>query len=139
MLNSRPFIARAIHRLSVPIILAWLAITVVLTVGVPSLEQVESQHAVSLNPIDAPAFMAAKRVNEDFKQSDSGNLAVIVLEGQQPLGQEAHAVLRQSGHVNCVTIRRTCCTSRTSGLTNSPGGSRKRRRQGGLRSSDARR
>jgi RND superfamily putative drug exporter len=90
LLDSRPLVARAIHRFSIPIILGWLAITVALTIGVPPLELVASQHSVSLNPIDAPAFIAAKRVNEDFKQSDSGNLAVIVLEGQQPLGQEAH-------------------------------------------------
>lgn len=70
--NTRPLLARAIHRLSVPVILAWLAITVILTVAVPSLEQVETQHSVSINPTDAPAFVAAKRINEDFKQSDSG-------------------------------------------------------------------
>ncbi len=89
--NSRPLIARAINGLSVPIILAWLAVTVLLIIAVPPLEVVASQHAVSLAPTEAPAFAAAKRVNEDFKQSDSGNLAVIVLEGQQPLGDDAHA------------------------------------------------
>jgi hypothetical protein len=41
-----PFVPRAIRRLSVPIILAWLALTVLVTVGVPSLEQVEQAHSV---------------------------------------------------------------------------------------------
>ncbi|OBG29399.1 hypothetical protein A5672_03045, partial [Mycobacterium alsense] len=82
-----------------PIILAWLAIIGFLIVCVPSLEQVESERSVSLNPTDAPSVKASQRMNEDFKssdqsgrsgQSDSGSLATIVLEGQQPLGDDAH-------------------------------------------------
>ena len=41
--TAPPFIARTIYRFSVPIILAWLAITVIVSVGVPSLEQVEKE------------------------------------------------------------------------------------------------
>ncbi len=64
---------------------------VILSLGVPSLEQVEKEHSVSLNPADAPSFKAATRANEDFKQADSGGgTAMIVLEGQQPLGGDAH-------------------------------------------------
>ncbi len=48
MEESPPFVARMIHRFSVPIILGWLAITVIVSVGVPPLEQVEKEHAVSL-------------------------------------------------------------------------------------------
>ena len=70
--NSAPLVARTIHRFSVPIILAWLAVMVILSLGVPSLEQVEKEHSVSLNPTDAPSFKAAMRMNEDFKISDSG-------------------------------------------------------------------
>ena len=88
--TRRPFVARTIHRFSVPIILAWLAIIVGLSIGVPSLSQVEKEHSVSLNPTDAPAFKAMMRLNDDFKQSDSGSTAMIVLEGQQPLGEDAH-------------------------------------------------
>jgi putative drug exporter of the RND superfamily len=89
--NGAPLVARTIHRLSVPIILAWLALMVILSLGVPSLEQVEKEHSVSLNPSDAPSFKAAARASEDFKQTDSGaGTAMIVLEGQQPLGGDAH-------------------------------------------------
>ncbi len=88
--DSPPFVARTIHRYSVPIILAWLAIVVVLTMAVPSLDQVEKEHSVSLNPTDAPSFKAGKRAGEDFKQSSSGSMVMIVLEGQQPLGDDAH-------------------------------------------------
>ena len=48
--TARPFVARTIHRFSVLIILAWLAITVIMTIGVPPLEQVAKEHSVSLNP-----------------------------------------------------------------------------------------
>src|SRR5262249_59766615 len=88
--NSRPLVARAIRRFSVLIILAWVGLIVILSIGVPSLEQVEKEHLVSLSPIDAPSFKAMTRMDEDFKEASSGSLAMIVLEGQQPLGDEAH-------------------------------------------------
>jgi RND superfamily putative drug exporter len=88
--TTPPFRARMIHRFSVPIILAWLAITVILVSGVPSLEQVEKERVVSTHPTDAPSYKAAKRMLEDFKESNSGNAAIVVLEGQHPLGNEAH-------------------------------------------------
>ena len=97
--TARPFVARTIHRFSVLIILAWLAITVIVTIGVPPLEQVEREHAVSLSPQDAPSIKAMKRMGEDFKESNSESVAVIVLEGEQPLGDDAHqyydGVIRQ--------------------------------------------
>ena len=85
-----PFVARTIHRFSVLIILAWLAITVVMDIGVPPLEQVAKEHSVSLSPTDAPSFKAMTRMGEDFKESNSDSVAMIVLEGQQPLGDDAH-------------------------------------------------
>ncbi len=94
--SSRPLVARTIRRFSVLVILAWLAITAFLIICVPSLEQVEGERSVSLNPTGAPSVTAAQRMNEDFKsddqsgQSGSGVVATIVLEGQQPLGDDAH-------------------------------------------------
>jgi putative drug exporter of the RND superfamily len=88
--NSRPFVARTIRRLSVPIILGWLAITVIVSVGVPSLEQVEREHSVSQSPKDAPSVKALNRMVEDFKEASSESVAMVVLEGHSPLGQDAH-------------------------------------------------
>src|SRR6201999_4149724 len=85
-----PFFARTIRRFSILIILGWLAIIAVLTLGVPPLEQVEKQHSVSLTPNDAPSIKAMKRMGDDFKESNSDSVALIVLEGQQPLGEDAH-------------------------------------------------
>ena len=59
--DRAPLVARTIHRFSIPIILAWLAVIVMLSIGVPALEQVEKEHSVSLNPTDAPSFKAAYR------------------------------------------------------------------------------
>ncbi|OBG64470.1 MULTISPECIES: RND family transporter [unclassified Mycobacterium] len=87
----QPFFARMIHRLSVPIILGWLGIAVLISIGVPSLEQVEAEHAVSLSPIGAPSFKAMERLGADFKETNTGALAMILLESQQPLGDDAHA------------------------------------------------
>jgi RND superfamily putative drug exporter len=91
--NKRPtslFVARTIRSLSVPIILAWLALAVIVSIGVPSLEQVEKERSISPIPKDAPSITAMKRMGEDFKESNSDSAAIIVLEGQQPLGDDAH-------------------------------------------------
>lgn len=85
-----PRVARAIHRFPVLVILAWLVITVLLTLGVPSLERVEREHSVPLVALDAPSFNAAKRIGQAFQENQSGALVVVVLEGQQPLGDDAH-------------------------------------------------
>ena len=88
--TTPPFAARTIHRFSVLIILAWLAITVIITVGVPPLEQVAKEHSVSMDPTDAPSFKAMKRMGEVFGESNSNSVAMIVLEGQERLGGEVH-------------------------------------------------
>ncbi|EIU37484.1 putative membrane protein mmpL4 [Mycobacteroides abscessus 6G-0125-S] len=73
-----------------PIILGWLAIAVVLSISVPSLEQVEKDHAVAMNPDAAPSFQATQRMGKLFDESNSGVVAMIVVEGQQPLGEDTH-------------------------------------------------
>ncbi|WP_068184477.1 RND family transporter [Mycobacterium sp. UM_CSW] len=94
--TGRPLVARTIRRFSVAIILGWLAIIAVLNFFVPPLEQVENQHSVSPTLTNAPSATASQRLNEDFKaadqsgQSGSTSVATIVLEGQQPLGDDAH-------------------------------------------------
>ena len=85
-----PFIARTIRRLSLLIILAWVALTLIVTLAVPSLEQVGREHSVPLSPKDAPSVEAMMRMGKDFKESDSDSFAMIMLEGQQPLGDDAH-------------------------------------------------
>jgi RND superfamily putative drug exporter len=86
----RSGIARWIRRLAVPIILGWLALIVVLTLTVPTLEKVGEMQAVSMSPKDAPSVAAMMRVGKVFQEFDSDSSAMIVLEGQQQLGAETH-------------------------------------------------
>ncbi|HEU4362025.1 MAG TPA: RND family transporter [Mycobacterium sp.] len=84
------FVARTIRRSAVLIVLAWLAVTALATFAVPSLEQVAMDRAVSLSPKDAPSMQAMKRMGQDFKEYQSDSFAMIVLEGDHPLGDDAH-------------------------------------------------
>ena len=79
-----------LRRFAVPIILGWLGIAILVALGVPSLEQVAKEHTVSLSAQDAPSVKAMKRIGQLFKESDSDSVAMIVLEGQQPLSSSAH-------------------------------------------------
>ena len=90
-----PFIARVIRRLSVPIILAWVALTLAVTFLVPPLERVGEQHSVPLAPQDAPSVQAMVSMGKAFQESDSDSFAMIVLEGQQELGDDARTYYRK--------------------------------------------
>jgi RND superfamily putative drug exporter len=79
-----------VRKFSPLIILGWLAITVVVSFCVPSLEQVAKERAVSLSTKDAPSVKAMMRIGEVFKESSTDSVAMIVLEGERPLGDDAH-------------------------------------------------
>lgn len=85
-----PFLPRMIHRLALPIVLVWLGIVVVTNTAVPQLEEVSKNHSVSQSPVDAASFQSMMRVGKTFKEFDSDSSAMIVLEGDKPLGAEAH-------------------------------------------------
>ncbi|WP_370370054.1 RND family transporter [Mycolicibacterium sp. CH28] len=87
---SRPLIARSIRSLSPIIILAWVAVTICATFFVPWLETVGRDHSVPMAPQDAPAVVAMHRMGSDFKESTSDSFAMLVMEGQQRLGDDAH-------------------------------------------------
>ena len=97
--TERSIIARTIHALALPIILFWIAVVVILSLFVPSLEVVGQQRSVSLSPTDAPSFVALKHIGHAFNEGDTDSSAMIVLEGDQPLGDDAHryydAVIRK--------------------------------------------
>ena len=86
----RSGMARWIRRLSVPIIVGWIALIVVLTLTVPQLEVVGEMQAVSMSPKDAPSVIAMMRVGKVFQEFDSDSSAMIVLEGDKALGEDAH-------------------------------------------------
>jgi putative drug exporter of the RND superfamily len=83
-------VARWIRRLAVPIIVGWIALIAVLSVTVPQLEVVGKMQAVSMSPKEAPSVAAMMRVGKVFGEFDSDSSAMIVLEGDKPLGEDAH-------------------------------------------------
>ena len=88
---NRTFAARMIRTFAVPIILAWIALIAVLNVTVPQLEVVGQTQAVSMSPDAAPSMIAMKRIGKVFEEGNSDSSAMIVLEGQEPLGEAARA------------------------------------------------
>ncbi|MDV3128487.1 MMPL family transporter [Mycobacterium sp. 21AC1] len=83
-------IAKWIRRMSIPIILVWIAIIAVLNVIVPQLEEVGEMRSVSMSPDEAPSMIGMKRVGEVFQEFKSNSSVMVVLEDQDSLGDEAH-------------------------------------------------
>ena len=90
-LRSEPStLARLIRVFALPIVLGWLALTVLTNVLVPQLEVVGQQHTVSMNAKDAPSAMSMSKIGTTFQEFNSDSNAMIILEGEQPLGPDAH-------------------------------------------------
>ena len=83
-------IARLIRRLALPILLGWLALTILTNVFVPSLEKVGEAHTVSMNAKDAPSALSMQKIGRTFDEFTSDSNAMVILEGDQPLGPDAH-------------------------------------------------
>ena len=83
--------ARIIRRLCVPIALAWLALAALTNASVPLLEKVAEEHNVALSAQDAPSMIAMRHIGKVFNEFNSDSAAMIVLEGDEPLGAQAHA------------------------------------------------
>src|SRR5271170_3680043 len=92
---ARAPIPRFIRRFAVPVILGWIAIIAVLNTVVPQLDVVGQMRSVSMSPDDAQSVIATKHVGEVFGEYKSNSSVMIVLEGQKPLGNEAHAYYDQ--------------------------------------------
>ena len=91
----REKIPRIIRTFAVPIILGWIAIIAVLNVVVPQLDEVGKMRSVSMAPDDAQSVVATKRMGAIFNEYKSNSSVMIVLEGRNPLGADAHAYYDQ--------------------------------------------
>lgn len=118
--------ARVIRRLAVFIILGWVALTLLVTFGVPRLEIVGQQHSVPLAPQNAPAVQAMQRMGRDFKESDSDSFAMLVLEGSSSWAMTRMPTMT-SWFVNYATTQSMSSTCRTCGEIASPRRARKAR------------
>jgi RND superfamily putative drug exporter len=81
---------QTIRRLAVPILLLWIALTVLTNSTVPQLEEVGRVHNVAQSAQDAPSLQATKHIGKVFHEFDTDSNAMVVLEGDQPLGADAH-------------------------------------------------
>lgn len=88
--QSRPYFAHAMRVLSVPIVLFWIAFAVVVNVIAPQLEVVGEEHSAPMAPADAPSMIAMKRMGANFQEFNSNSTVMIVVEGKEPLGPDAH-------------------------------------------------
>ncbi|MBU9766715.1 MMPL family transporter [Mycobacterium sp. TNTM28] len=101
--------ARLIRRLSVPFLLLWIAVAVFFNVAAPQLEKVGEMRSVSMSPDRAPAVVGMQRIGQVFNEYKSNSSVMIVLEGQEPLGEDSRRYytalierLRADAHVEHV-------------------------------------
>lgn len=88
--RTRPRLARFVRRFAVPIILAWLVVTVAVNVFWPPIESAARNHAVTMSPQDAPSMIASKQIGATFHEFASDSVAMVVLESDSKLGEPAH-------------------------------------------------
>ena len=93
--TRRPIVPRLIRILAIPIILFWVLVAVALGMVTPPLDTVADEHSVSLSPHNSPAFQSMLNIGAVFKQFDSDSTAMVVLEGQDKLGDSAHQFYNQ--------------------------------------------
>jgi len=82
--------ARLIRKLALPILLIWIAIAAVSNTVSPQLEVVGWERSVGQNAPDAPGILAMRHIGKVFNEFDSDSAAMLVIEGDKPLGPEAH-------------------------------------------------
>ena len=88
--GSRSRIARLIRVLAVPIILFWLLVALGTTLFTPALGEVAGKHSVPMAPRDATAFKDMMNIGHKFQEFDTDSSAMVVLEGDDKLGDSAH-------------------------------------------------
>jgi len=62
------------------VVLAWLAITAVMNVAVPQLEEIAGRDSSPMVPADAPSMRAVELMNEEFSDGDSESFIVVAME-----------------------------------------------------------
>ena len=88
--QHRGGIAKFIRKFAVLIIIGWIAVVALLSLTVPPLETVGQMRSVSMSPDYAPSVIASKRIGQVFDEYHSDSQVMIVLEGEEKLGADAH-------------------------------------------------
>jgi RND superfamily putative drug exporter len=88
--QAHPFLPRNLRKFAVVVVVAWVAVIALLNVIVPQLEEVGQLRSVSMSPNDAPSVISMKEVGAQFQEFKSNSSVMVVLEGQEQLGADAH-------------------------------------------------
>ncbi|WP_408897147.1 MMPL family transporter [Nocardioides sp. R1-1] len=62
------------------VVLAWLALTAVMNVAVPQLEEIAGRDSSPMVPTDAPSMRAVELMNEEFGSGDAESFIVVAME-----------------------------------------------------------
>ncbi|OBI98020.1 RND family transporter [Mycobacterium asiaticum] len=87
---KRPFIARGVRALAIPIIVFWALIAVTTNTFMPQVERVAEELAGPMIPHYAPSQRSMLHIGEKFRESNSTSLTMVVFEADRPLGDQDH-------------------------------------------------
>ncbi len=87
---QRPFVARTVRLLAIPIIIFWAFVAVTTNTFVPQVERVAEELAGPMVPTYAPSQVAMLHIGEKFHESTSTSLTMVVLEADRPLDDGDH-------------------------------------------------
>src|ERR1700730_257219 len=87
---NRPFVARTVRLLAIPIIVFWALLAVSTNAFMPQVERVAEELAGPMVPTYAPSQVAVLTIGEKFQESTSTSLTMVVLEANRPLDAGDH-------------------------------------------------
>jgi putative drug exporter of the RND superfamily len=87
---KRPFFARTVRLLALPIIVFWGLVAVTTNTFIPKVEDVAAELAGPMIPTYAPSQVAMLHIGEKFQESTSTSLTMVVLEADHPLDEQDH-------------------------------------------------
>ena len=85
---KRPFFARIVRFLAIPIIVCWAILAVVTNTFVPKIEDVSQELAGPMVPTYAPSQVAMLTIGKVFHESTSTSLTMLVFEADRGLSEQ---------------------------------------------------
>jgi putative drug exporter of the RND superfamily len=86
--TKRPFFARTVRFLAIPIIVFWALVAVITNTFVPKIEDVSQELAGPMVPTYAPSQVAMLTIGHVFHESTSTSLTMLVLEADRGLSEQ---------------------------------------------------
>ncbi|MGA9361314.1 MAG: MMPL family transporter, partial [Mycobacterium sp.] len=87
---KRPFVARMVRALAIPIIVFWGLLAISTNTLMPQVEKVAEELAGPMVPHYAPSQRALLHIGEKFQESNSTSFTMVVFEADRPLGAADH-------------------------------------------------